>query len=191
VASRLERWERELRSEAKGDKLKLFKDHLKKLGLPDESENLLRGTILVVQACCAYAALDGQSYANFLAMQKYQPTAADDAKYALTFDLHSKAFARVLVSAKLETADLADLYGHPWSEYEICGYSCFWVSRTDGNPLSDEEIEQIEEQVTDDLRYDYSEDELEFWFDDSTVKGVLLVTVVDIGFLDQDEEDDE
>jgi len=29
---------------------------------------------------------------------------------------------------------------------------------------------------------------LEFWFDDSAVKGVLLVTVVDIDFLDQDEE---
>jgi hypothetical protein len=191
MASRLERWEREFRNDAEKDQLAVLRDHLRRLGLPDEPEKLLNGTILLMRACCAYATLDGQSYTKFLTMQKYHSTAAGDAKYALTFDLHSKAFARVLVSAKLETADLADLYGHPWSEYEICGYSCFWVSRTDGNPLSDEEIEQIEEQVTDDLRYDYSEDEIEFWFDDSTVKGVLLVTVVDIGFLDQDEEDDE
>ena len=191
MASRLEKWEREFRSAAKVDQLALFRDHLKKLGLPDEPEKLLHGTILVVRACCAYATLDGQSYTKFLAMQKYRPIDAGDGNYALTFDLCGKASARIVASPKLDVIDLADLYGHPWSEYEICGYSCFWVSRTDANPLSDEETAQIEELVTDDLRFDYSEDELEFWFDDSTVEGVLLVTLVDIDLLDQGEEDDE
>lgn len=191
MANRLERWEREFRSAAKADQLALFRDHLHKLGLPAEPQKLLHGTILVVQACCAYASLDGQSDAKFLAMQKYRPTDAGDAQYVLTFDLYGKAFARVLVTPKLDGLDLADLYGHPWREHEICGYSCFWVSRTDGNPLSDEEMAQIEQEVTDDLRFDYSGDDLRFWFDDSAVEGVLLVTLLDGDLLESPNEEDE
>jgi hypothetical protein len=131
--SSLQRWEREFRSAAKADNLQLFRDHLHRLGLPDEAEALLRGTVLVVQACCVYTSIDGQSSAKFLAMQKYRPADVGDVRYAFTFDLCGKAFARVLVSGKggiLDLVDLADLYNHPWWEYEVCGYHCFWVSRT-------------------------------------------------------------
>jgi hypothetical protein len=38
----------------------------------------------------------------------------------------------------------------------------------------------LEEQVTYDLRYDYSEDELGFCFDDSSPKGVLHVYLYDV-----------
>jgi len=34
--------------------------------------------------------------------------------------------------------------------------------------------------VTDDLRYDYAEDEINFWFDDSLSRSYLLVTVQDV-----------
>ena len=122
-------------------------------------------------------------------MQKYRPDDVGDARYSFTFDLCGKAFARVLLSAKVEPIDLADLYGHPWHEYEVCGYHCFWVSRTDGDDLSAEELELIEKEVTVDLRFDYSEDELDFWFDDSAVKGVLLVTLQDVNDpMDEDGE---
>jgi len=181
----LKMWEAEFRSAAAKDKLALLRDHLQNLELADEPESLLEGTILLVQACRGYASIDGQLYDGFLRMQKYRPTTITDAKYTFTFDLCGKAYARVLVPADLRTIDLADLYGHPWADLGVAGYRCFWVSRTDGTPLSDEESEQIENAVTDDLRFDYSEDELSFWFDTSPVEGVLLVTVQEIYSQDQ------
>jgi hypothetical protein len=65
-------------------------------------------------------------------------------------------------------------------EYEVCGYRSFWVSRTDGQNLSRSELTQIQDEVTEDLRFDYSDDELEFWFDDTAVEGILQVNLQDI-----------
>jgi hypothetical protein len=149
----------------------------------------VHGTVLAVQACCAYARIDGQPTAGFLELQKYCPADAPDARYAFTFDLYGKGFARVLVSAKSGILDLADLYGQPWWEYKVCGYSCFWVSRTDGKNLSDDELTKLQTEVTEDLRFDYSEKELSFWFDDTAVEGVLQVNLQDIdGVWEEDEE---
>ena len=178
--SNLELWESQFRRDAEADDLALFQDHLYKLGLPDEPEMLLHGTVQLVGACCAYASLDGQTFEKFLAMQKYRPDDGGDERYTFTFDLCGKAFGRVLVSSKVGTIDLADLYEHPWWEYEVCGYHSFWVSRMDGDDLSAEELAQIQEEVTYDLRFDYTEDELDFWFDDSFIDGSLLVTVQDV-----------
>jgi len=177
----LREWEREFRSIAKADKLALFRDHLKKLGLPDKPKLLLEGTILVVQACCAYVDMEGRSYLNFLAMQKYHIADAINAKYEFTFDIFGKSFARILTSKKIDPClDLADLYGHPWYKYKVCGYNEIWVSRADGKELTTKEKAKIEEEVTDDLRFDYAEEELSFWFDDSTIEGVLRVYVYDV-----------
>jgi len=63
------------------------------------------------------------------------------------------------------------------------------VSRTDGDDLSDDEIELIDKEVTEDLRFDYSEDELNFWFDDSAVEGALFVMLNDV--YDSTGEDEE
>ena len=46
-------------------------------------------------------------------------------------------------------------------------------------------METLEGLVTDDLRFDYTEDELGFWFDDSNAK-YLYISVYD-----QEERDDE
>jgi hypothetical protein len=187
--STLEKWEHEFRKAAEADELALFREHLRNLALPDEPEKLLEGSILAVRASCAYASIDGQSYTRFLAMQKYRPPDTTEAEYIFTFDLCGKAFARVLVPADIRAIDLADLYGHPWWEYEVVGYRCFWVSRTDGKPLSSEDSEYIEKAVTEDLRFDYSEDELGFWFDNSIVKGVLYVYLYEVDTSFEDEED--
>jgi hypothetical protein len=74
-------------------------------------------------------------------------------------------------------------------EYEVCGYHEFLISRTDGKELSEEEKTQLEMEVSEDLNFDYSEDELAFWFDDSFVEGCLLVTLQDIyDHIDEDED---
>jgi hypothetical protein len=174
-------WEREFRSDAKADNYALFRNHLQEMNLPDKPKLLLEGTVLVVAACCAYAQIDGQSYTEFLAMQKYNPADARDAKYAFTFELGEKAFARILVLRQYASnLDLADLYNHPWSKYKTCGYNQFWVSRTDRKTLTSKEKKLLEKDITYDLRFDYSEDEIDFWFDDSTIEGVLRVYVYDV-----------
>ncbi|MFC1896888.1 hypothetical protein ACFL0Q_09600 [Thermodesulfobacteriota bacterium] len=186
----LQRWEHEFRKAAVADNLSLCRDHLQRLGLPDDPELLLKGTVLVVHACCAYATLDGQSPGGFLKLQKYRPTDAPEAKYALTFDLYGKAFARVLISTERGVLDLADLYGHPWYEFEVCGYSRFWVSRTDWQDLSADELAQIQTEITEDLRFDYEDDELDFWFDDTVIQGALEVNLQDVDPCEDQEEEE-
>lgn len=184
----LQRWEREFRRDARVNELAILRDHLRRLDLPDKPELMLEGTIRVVQACWAYAKLDGQSFAAFLAMQRYNPARSGTVRYAFTFDLCGKAFARVLVATKVGVLDLADLYGHPWDEYKVCGFRSFWITCADGTDLSSEERAQLEQEVTDDLRFDYSEDELDVWFDDHSIDGALSVNVQDRDDLDEDGE---
>ena len=85
----------------------------------------------------------------------------------------------MLTSPSVAVLDFADLYGHPWESYERCGYDRFWISRTDGSDLTPEELVRLEQEVTDDLRFDYSEEELELSFDDLPTERALLVTVQD------------
>jgi hypothetical protein len=179
--NKFKEWEREFRRDAKADNHALLRNHLQEMNLPDKPKVLLEGTILMVAACCAYMQIDGGLYDEFLAMQKYNPADARNAKYAFTFELGSKAFARILVLKKFGSGlDLADLYNHPWSKYKTCGYNQFWVSRTDGKALTSKEKKLLEKEITYDLRYDFSEDEMNFWFDDSIIEGVLGVYVCDV-----------
>ena len=180
----LRRWEREFRNEAEADQFAVFREHLQWLELRTNPELLLEGTIEVVRACSAYLTIDGRSCAPFLAMQTYDPVRSPRARYAFTFDLWGKAFARVLVSDNLRGLDLADLHGHPWLEFEVGGYRNFWIARADRVALDADELVRLEHQVTEDLRYDYTDDELDFWFDDTHTPGALVVTL-------QNREDDE
>lgn len=175
----LKRWVRQFRCEAQADKLEVLRDHLRTLDLRAEPGLLLDGTIEVVNACLAYLTIDCQPYAPFLAMQTYNPARSLGAVYAFTFSLCGKAYARVQVASDLRGLDLADLYGHPWQEYKLCGFDHFWVMRIDGKALTKRELKRLERQVTDDLRYDYTEEELDFWFDDAHTDGALFVSVHD------------
>ncbi|MGB5216868.1 MAG: hypothetical protein WBN66_01090 [Smithella sp.] len=177
----LKEWGREFRLDAKADNLALFSKHLQSLSLPDKPKRLLEGTVLMVVACCAYMQMDGVSYDKFITMQKYNPADARNAKYAFTFELGSKAFARILVPKKSGSGlDLADLYDHPWEKYKTCGYNQFWVSRTNGKALTAREKKMIENEIAHDLFFDYSEDEIEFCIDDTTIEGVLSAFVYDV-----------
>jgi hypothetical protein len=187
--SNLKQWVLQFRKDAQADKYVLFRKHLRKLGLPDNPELLLEGTIQVVIACTAYANLDGQSFSAFLDMQRYNPAEAGPVRYAFTFDICGKAFGRVLVNTKSAIPDLADLYGHPWQDYEVCGYRSVFISRTDNKNLGIRELARLEKELTSDLRFDYGEDELDLWFDDRSVKGVLQAVVQDhVAWQEEDED---
>lgn len=175
----LQGWEQEFRRDAKVDKMAIFSDHMRMLDLPNKPELMLEGTIRMIQACAAYSKLDNQPFAPFLEMQRYNPPRQDIARYVFTFDLCGKAFARVLVADGLKVLDLADIYGHSWNDYKVCGYCSIWITRAAGTSLTNEELAQLEQEVTDDLRFDYSEEELDIWFDNSRITGALFVNVQD------------
>ncbi len=182
----LAEWEQVFRADAKADDYRLFRAHLLRLDLPDEPELLLEGTILVVQMSFAYLTLDNQEVQVFLTQQRYDSSDVVWAPYQLTFDIHGKAYGRINVPAAMRQVDLADLYATPWYAYERVGYCAFWISRVDGASLSPQEITDFEKTVEDDLRFDYCEEEVEFWFDPDTYQGILQVIVQDV----YDVEDD-
>lgn len=189
--SALTQWERSFRADAQADHYQIFQAHLRSLDLPEDASLLLDGTIVFVQMCVAYLSLDGQEFVEFLEQQKYDPRKACNAPYQVTFDLHRKAYARINLTASLRPVDLADLYGAPWDDYRVVGYCDLWISRIDEVPLSPDEIEKFEMVVDEDLRFDYSEDELSFWFDPDTHEGVLKVSVQDVyGDEESDDGDD-
>lgn len=197
----LDQWEQDFRTAARADDCAMFREHLGRLSprehlgrllRPDEPQLMLEATIRIVRMCSAYATVDNRAeeFGHFLNMQKYNPAEATDARYVFTFDLWGKAFARVLVETKVQTLDLADLYGSPWSDYEVVGFHYLWISHPDWTNLTNEELRQLEDEVTNDLRFDYAEDELEFWFDDSLDETYLFVTVQDV-YESEDESDDD
>jgi len=170
-------WEQDFRAAAQEDGCDVFRDHMRFLNLPGRPTSMMRATILVVQAMVAYHSLDGRRSDDFLAMQHYNP-AKSVAPYMVTFALTGRAYARLLVDAELRSIDLADLYGHPWQPYKSAGYSHLWIAHRDWTDLTREEMKTLNRLVTDDLRFDYDEDELDFWFDDSNAK-YLCVSVHD------------
>lgn len=173
-------WERYFRAAARHDNNRILRAHLRDLGLPDEPDRLLEGTILVVQMCVVYLTLNNQPVAGFLEQQRYDPKTIADTPYQVTFEIScGAAFARISTPMPFKYLDLADLYGVPWDQYKSVGYHQFLVSRTDKVHLTADEIRTLDEEVTRDLRFDYAEDELNFWFDPDSVEGVLIVEVQD------------
>lgn len=172
-------WERSFRAAARSDNYALLLDHMGKLGFLPEPELMLEGTISVIAAILAYASMDGRPFNEFLKLQNYDPSQATDARYAFTFGLCGKSYARVLVNGKSETIDLADLFNHPWDDYKVAGYDRIWISHPDWSHLTNKELRQLEDHVTNDLLFDYEEDELNFWFEASPDKSFLMVNVQD------------
>jgi hypothetical protein len=176
----LRRWEKRFRADARADNYELFRNHLRRLGLPEKPELLLEGTINVIQAIWVFANRDRQPIASFLANQQYDQLKAPDPHYIFTFDLCGKAYARVIVnSVKKYPLDLADLFGYPWYDYKVAGFESIWISHPDWSSLTSAEVDQLEIDVIDDLLFDYSDDEIFYGFDDTLDPSYLFVCVED------------
>lgn len=174
------RWANRFRRDAVKGNMELARNHLQRVGLPDEPEKLIDGTVMFMIACCAYLQIDGRSMDEVLDIQAYRPDLDADSYYSLTFNLFDRAFGRVIAPRDFKCLDLADLHDFPWKDFKMCGYYDFRVARLDNKALSDPEIEEIENAITDDIRFDYSEEEVEILFDRDAVPGVLVVYVIDI-----------
>lgn len=132
----LTEWEESFRNDAEADDCMVFEDLLISLDLPGDADMVLEGTILFVQRCVAYMTLDGRNIMDFLAQQHYDPAKVAGAPYRVTFDLQGKAYACVNLLASLKPVDLADLYGAPWNEYRVVGFSDFWIAHRRRGPQS-------------------------------------------------------
>ena len=181
----IHKWERDFRSAAKNDQYDIFSDHLRVLELPSKPMSMLKATIFMVYAMAAYYQIDGRPDNDFLAMQTYNPARSKNSPYMLSFDLNGHACARLLADAELKSIDLADLYNHPWHPWKTVGYSQIWISHRDWTDLTKKEMKALEKLVTDDLMFDYGEDEIDFWFNDSNTK-YLYINVQDHCDFDDD-----
>ena len=191
-------WARTFRAEAESDDYAIFRDHLRRLGLPDEPLLLLEGTIQFVLFWNSFFSLGRtESFARMLRMQTYDPAQSTDARYAYTFDLCGKAYARVLVDTDYRNLDLADMNEAPWSEYQVVGFRGFWISHLDWSPLTQEERDQLETEIEDDLYFDYSRQELQVqfvdqgWGDEYFDEICLRVRLQEIPEEDQEVDDSE
>lgn len=151
---------------------------------------MLEATIQVVRMCSAYAIVDNHSVSllPFLKMQQYNPVDAAGARYSFTFDLGGKAFARVVGKSKKWPVDLADLYGTPWDDHKVVGFSGLWIAHPDWSDLSKKEVRFLVDQVESDLFFDYAQDELNVGYYEGMDDAYLYITVEDA---DDSEEVDE
>jgi len=159
-------WEKAFRADARADKYRVLSDVLKRLGLPDKPRLMLHGTVDMVRACCAYNRIDNNGFfETFLRLQTYAPDTVADNLYMFTFDVFGKAYARIIVNEKCQGLDLADMFDFPWQRHKMAGFRCFWISSASWRALKKREINRLAQAVKEDLYYDFSEDELEVWFD--------------------------
>ena len=174
------RWIDRFRRDAAKDDMRLLRKHLKRVGLPDEPEKLVEGTIMYTIGCCAYLDLERRSIKEFIAMQSYRPALDPDFYYSFTFNLRELTFGRLISPLVMKFVDFFDLFNHPWNEFKKCGYSDFRVARLDDKALSEDEIEELENVIIDDIRFDSTEEEVNVYVDPDTVDGVLLAYVQDV-----------
>lgn len=174
----LRQWEKRFRAEARADNYSFFRDHLKRLELPVKPRLMLAGTVKLMQAIWVFTNVDNQMISGFLANQQYDLSNSPDPRYIFTFSLWGKAFPRVVVgSGRKYPLNLADLFGFPWRDYKVAGFDKIWISHPDWSPLTDNEFQQLETEVTEDLYFDYGKDEVDVYFDDSTDPCCLAVNI--------------
>lgn len=178
LAKTIEAWERTFRSDFAQDGGAMFEPLLARFGLKVDAEAMLEGTVDFVIASAAFASLDGVAVDELLVSQRYD-SLDTAAVYVLTFDLHGRGAARLLVSPNLRSVDLADLYEYPWHRFRRVGYSDFWISRLDGAALQGAEIDELHRLVTDDIMFDCDDDEISIIFDPETYEGAVAFSVYD------------
>ena len=172
-------WEAAFRADAAADQCASLMELTRRFDLEVDPQQLLESTIDFVTASISFQSLDGDAGPRGLGMQAYHPDPKAGGIYAITFDICRSGAARVVTSAALIEVDFADLYGMPWQRHRVVGYSEFFISRIDGVDLTSDELADLERRITGDLLFDYSEDELDFWFDTDTYAGALRVGVND------------
>ena len=91
------------------------------------------------------------------------PISNDEIEYCLVFDLTGLTgsyFGRILTDINFTSVDLEDLFNHSWPMSDTAGFTEVYITRLDGKRIGKRELGRLYKQVTSDLYYGYSEDEL-------------------------------
>lgn len=175
----LSQWINEFKQHADMDDNESLSNHLIRLNLPDDADMLIEGTNRLITACLDHAHINNLSNVSesFIVRQTYDATSPPASKYIFTFDgifirhnTHPESTVGRLLVDDLSYIDLADIW-----ETVLMGNGTIFVTRTDGQDLTSDEIKQLEKMITEDFSNDLTEDDVYIWFDESSVDGALIV----------------
>jgi len=137
------------------------------VGVDAEDAHVIDATIHLVLYSVSHRLLDGipmESIKTFLGMQAYSESDDLSRRFVFMFNLGRDLWGRIISQLEVPVMDLADLINQPWDDAQTVGYTQMCISRVDRGSLSDIDIEDIKEFVTYDIRFDYSEDDLDISF---------------------------
>ena len=173
-------WQRQFAADAVADDANEIRRHIEYLGLDCSRADMLEGTDLLIAAVIAYQQVDNQDCEDFVKQQRYWLCGDDLPFYCLTFNLGKKHFGRLLTNKNIDGVDFADLFNHPWYPYETAGFHEVQISRLDGEPIEPEELETLERRFTEDMYYDYTDEEVSAYIQMSELDDTAVATAVEI-----------
>lgn len=168
-------WQRQFAADAVADDCVEIQRHIQYLGIKCTRADMLEGTNMLLFAVAVYLQMDGQNFESMIKQQQYRLAGENLPFYCLTFDFGKGHFGRILADENLSGVDFADLFNHPWDEYKTAGFSDVWISRLDGEFIDKDESYGLEKRVTEDMYYDYSDEDLSVVILDSGLDDTLLV----------------
>jgi hypothetical protein len=172
-------WQRQFSAEAVEDGAKEIQRHIEYLGLDCSRAAMLEGTDLLIAAVMAYQQMDNQDCEGFVKQQRYWLRGDDLPFYCLTFNLGKKHFGRLLTNKHIDGVDFADLFNHPWYPFETAGFHEVHISRLDGVPIEPAELEALERRFTEDMYYDYTDEEVSAYVQMTNLADTALATAVE------------
>jgi hypothetical protein len=173
-------WQRQFAADAVADDANEIRRHIEYLGLDCSRADMLEGTDLLIAAVMAYQQMDNQDCEGFVKQQRYWLCGDDLPFYCLTFNLGKKHFGRLLTDKNIDGVDFADLFNHPWYPYETAGFHEVHISRMDGELIEPEELEALERRFTEDMYYDYTDEEVSAHLQMSELDDTAVATAVEI-----------
>jgi hypothetical protein len=175
-------WQRKFAADAVADDANEIRRHIEYLGLDCSRADMLEGTDLLLAAAMAYQQMNSLDCEDFVKQQRYWLRGVDLPFYCLTFNLGKKHFGRLLTNKNMDGVDFADLFNHPWYPFETAGFYEVHISRLDGEPIEPEELEALELRFTEDMHYDYTDEEVSAYIQMSEFDDTAVATAVEIRF---------
>lgn len=172
-------WQRQFAADAVADDANEIRRHIEYLGLDCSRADMLEGTDLLIAAVMAYQQMDNQDCEGFVKQQRYWLGGDDLPCYCLTFNLGKKHFGRLLTNKNIDGVDFADLFNHPWYPFETAGFYEVHISRLDGEPIEPDELEALERRFTEDMYYDYTDEEVSAYVQMTDLDDTALATAVE------------
>jgi hypothetical protein len=172
-------WQQQFAADAVSDDANEIRRHIEYLGLDCSRADLLQGTDLLIAAVMAYQQIGGRDSEVFVKQQRYWLRGDDLPFYCLTFNLGKKHFGRLLTDKELSGVDFFDLFNHPWYPYETAGFHEVYISRLDGKPIEPGELDGLEQRFTEDIYYDYEDEEVSAYVQMTELADTALASAVE------------